>query len=110
MVAGVAGQGGIAAPSEALPAEAVARSGCAEAVSIGSRVCHHRPRSPRANVQRRRCHGHAHWGSRRPIDSLYCVNAGPRQAWFVCVQTVPCSTISKRGKSRAGIAVAVLGW
>ena len=82
----------------------------AESVSIGSRVCNHRSRSPRANLQRRRCHGHAHWGSRRPIDSLHCVNAGPRQAWFVCVQTVPCSTVSKRRKSRAGIAVAVLGW
>ena len=82
----------------------------AEAVSIGSRVCNHRSRSPRANLQRRRCHGHAHWGSRRPIDSLHCINASPRQVWFVCVPTVPCSTISKRGKSRAGIAVAVLGW
>ena len=69
-----------------------------EAVSIGSRVCNHRSRSPRANLQRRRCHGHAHWGRRRPIDSLHCVNAGPRQAWFVCVQTVPCSTVSKRRK------------
>ena len=31
-----------------------------------------RARSPRANLQRRRCHGHAHWRSRRPIDSLHC--------------------------------------
>jgi len=38
------------------------------------------------------------------------VDACPRQAWFVCVQTLPCSTVSKGRKSRAGIAVAVLGW
>ena len=70
----------------------------AEAVSIGSRVCNHRSCSPRANLQRRRCHGHAHWGSRRPIDSLHCVNAGPRQAWFVCVQTVPAAPFQKGAK------------
>ena len=29
---------------------------------------------------------------------------------FFCVQTVPRSTVSKRPKGRAGIAVAVLGW
>ena len=49
-------------------------------------------------MQRRRCHGHAHWRSRRPIDGLHCVNACPRQVWFVCVQTVPRSTVSKGPK------------
>ena len=73
-------------------------------------VCHDRPRSPRANLQRRRCHGHAHWRHGRPIDGVHCVNACPRQAWFICVQTLPCSTVWKGRKSRAGIAVAVLGW
>ena len=75
----------------------------AEAVSIGSRVCHDRPRSPRANLQRRRCHGHAHWRHWRPIDGVHCVIVCPRQAWFVCVQTLPCSTVSKGRKSREGI-------
>ena len=41
---------------------------------------------------------------------LHCENACPGQAWCVCVQIVPCSTVSKRRKSRARIAVAVLGW
>ena len=36
-------------------------------------VCHDRPRSPRANLQRRRCHGHAHWRHGRPIDGVHCV-------------------------------------
>ena len=90
-------------------AEAASTPCHAEAVSIGSRVCHDGPRSPRANLQRRRCHGHARWRHGRPIDGVHCVNACPRQAWFVCVQTLPCSTVSKGRKSRAGIAVAICG-